>query len=91
MFYKLKNDIINFNMVKIISIEDNISPFNKDKDKDSWESEGNFKIIVDDREYSYQTLKERETVYLDIIQKLQDCNQSSNIIYTDKQALSIII
>lgn len=67
LYYRLKNDIVNLSQVKRISKRDELTPFSKDEDKDSWESHSNGKFIisVDDVDYQYDSLADRDLVFGD--------------------------
>ena len=88
LYYRLKNDIVNLSQVKRISKRDEMTPFSKNEDKDSWESPSNGKFIisVDDVDYQYDSLNDRDQVFGDIIQHLtgngQDC------FFSDRQAIA---
>lgn len=91
LYYRLKNDIVNLSQVKRISKRDEVtplSPFSKDEDKDTWEppSNGKFIITVDDVDYQYDSLNDRDQVFGDIIQHLT--GNGNDCFFSDRQALA---
>ena len=86
-YYLFNKDLVCLEMVKRFSKEDNFKPF--EGGRDEWQNaEGRFSIIVDDNEYTYKTIRERDFVFDDVLGKLQ---ASGNQVWTDKAALSNLI
>lgn len=88
LYYRLKNDIVNLSQVKRISKRDELTPFSKNEDKDSWDppSNGKFIISVDDVDYQYDSLNDRDLVFSDIIQHLTV--NGNDYFFSDRQALA---
>ena len=70
-FYKLERDVIRLDTIDIISKRERyVGPDRNGKD-DWTPTNGEFLIVInDDREYSYSSMQERDTVYNDLISKL---------------------
>ena len=94
MLYQIKNCVIDLYKCKKFEKEEVMTPFHKSGDDDWQDAKGNFKIIIDDDEFSYETLQQRDCVFTDIMSKLMTCYTDANgiqytpIIYTDRQALA---
>ena len=92
-FYKLERDVIRLDQINIISKRERyVGPDRNDKD--DWAPiNGEFLIVInDDREYSYSSMQDRDTVYNDLIAKLimpDELNANPGQVFTDKQALSM--
>ena len=92
-FYKLERDAIRLDQINIISKRERyVGPDRNDKD--DWAPiNGEFLIVInDDREYSYSSMQDRDTVYNDLIAKLimpDELNANPGQVFTDKQALSM--
>ena len=82
-FYRLKDDVIRLDSVNLISKRDEW--LLKDNDKDEWKCK-KFYIQLDSNEYEYESERDRDTVYNDIMCKLVDNNQT--FLYTDRQAMA---
>ena len=92
-FYKLERDIIRLDTIDIISKREwYVGPDRNGKD-DWTPTNGEFLIVInDDREYSYSSMQERDTVYNDLIAKLTVTDETNTVpgtVFTDKQALSM--
>ncbi len=92
-FYKLERDVIRLDTIDIISKRERyVGPDRNGKD-DWTPTNGEFLIVInDDREYSYSSMQERDTVYNDLIAKLtvtDEINTVPGTVFTDKQALSM--
>ena len=92
-FYKLERDVIRLDQINIISKRERyIGPDRNGKD-DWTPTNGEFLIVInDDREYSYSSMQERDTVYNDLIAKLTVTDETNTVpgtVFTDKQALSM--
>ena len=92
-FYKLDRDVIRLDQINIISKRERyIGPDRNGKD-DWTPTNGEFLIVInDDREYSYSSMQERDTVYNDLIAKLTVTDETNTVpgtVFTDKQALSM--
>ena len=93
LLYQLKNCVIDLYKCKKFEKAEVMSPFHKSGDDDWQEVRGNFKIIIDGDEFSYETLQQRDYVFFDIMQKLQCCNYADDgngnrQIFSDRQALA---
>ncbi len=93
LLYQLKNCVIDLYKCKKFEKAEVMSPFHKSGDDDWQEVRGNFKIIIDGDEFSYETLQQRDYVFFDIMQKLQCCNNADDgngnrQIFSDRQALA---
>ena len=92
-FYKLERDVIRLDQINIITKRERyIGPDRNSKD-DWTPTNGEFLIVInDDREYSYSSMQERDTVYNDLIAKLTGTDETNTVpgtVFTDKQALSM--
>ena len=92
-FYKLERDVIRLDTIDIISKRERyVGPDRNSKD-DWTPTNGEFLIVInDDREYSYSSMQERDTVYNDLIAKLTVTDETNTVpgtVFTDKQALSM--
>lgn len=92
-FYKLERDVIRLDTINIISKRERyVGPDRNGKD-DWTPTNGEFLIVInDDREYSYSSMQERDTVYNDLIAKLTVTDETNTVpgtVFTDKQALSM--
>lgn len=92
-FYKLERDVIRLDTIDIISKRERyVGPDRSGKD-DWTPTNGEFLIVInDDREYSYSSMQERDTVYNDLIAKLTVTDETNTVpgtVFTDKQALSM--
>lgn len=92
-FYKLERDVIRLDTIDIISKRERyVGPDRNGKD-DWTPTNGEFLIVInDDREYSYSSMQERDTVYNDLISKLimpDESNGDPGCVFIDKQALSM--
>lgn len=92
-FYKLERDIIRIDTIDVVSKRED---FSSDKSgKDDWTSKGDFFIVInDEKEYRYNSAEERDCVYNDLLQKLmmpEYLEPQQGNVFTDKQALSIIL
>lgn len=93
LLYQLKNCVIDLYKCKKFEKTEVMTPFHKSGDDDWQDIKGNFKIIIDGDEFSYETLQQRDCVYYDIMQKLQYCNNADDgngnrQIFSDRQALA---
>ena len=92
-FYKLERDVIRLDTIDIISKRERYVVPDRNG-KDDWTpTNGEFLIVInDDREYSYSSMQERDTVYNDLIAKLTVTDETNTVpgtVFTDKQALSM--
>lgn len=92
-FYKLDRDVIRLDQIDIITKRERyIGPDRQGKD-DWTPTNGEFLIVInDDREYSYNSMQDRDMVYNDLIAKLTMPDNLDNVqgnVFTDKQALSM--
>ena len=92
-FYKLERDVIRLDTIDIISKRERyVGPDRNGKD-DWTPTNGEILIVInDDREYSYSSMQERDTVYNDLIAKLTVTDETNTVpgtVFTDKQALSM--
>lgn len=92
-FYKLERDVIRLDTIDIISKRERYVGPDRNV-KDDWTpTNGEFLIVInDDREYSYSSMQERDTVYNDLIAKLTVTDETNTVpgtVFTDKQALSM--
>lgn len=93
LLYQIKNCVIDLYKCKKFEKTEVMTPFHKSGDDDWQDIKGNFKIVIDGDEFSYETLQQRDCVYFDIMQKLQYCNNADDgngnrQIFSDRQALA---